>query len=702
MMLRSCDETTYCGSEVGFGGDGNIRVSKYERRTSGMDVNIVKQGAGTLTIAGAADNAAGAGQGAIDGSMTILDGTVAINNEANLGFNLPAFDAAGLLLNGGALRATASFTIDDSNRGITLGASGGAFDVLNVGDTLTIANSITGAGDLTKTGAGTLALSGSHSYTGDTVVSEGALAIGASDALPTATALVLGGGMDSATVGHVTMGSFSQTVNSVQFLSNTATANTVTIGAGQTLTITGEGSLKLGQGSPLLRGRTTNATFSGGGSLNVDNTAGTIDVGFRNDDQNETGNYATLDLRGLGSFTANVDQLRVGYGSRIGSTLYLSDTDNTITANAIHVSNSLAVNAYAGLLVLGTGGNTIHADTINIGLGKGAGTARFALQAAGSAGTLVIADMAGTGGADIAIADNNGAWTGAHVTGTLDLRGHQVDVTAGTVLVGRRNANTDGGNATGTIWLDQGSFVADSLLLGVKSGTGTGTAAGIVNMLGGTFTVGAITLGSHSDTYGNAQGTFNLQGGTLVADAIAKGDGFGNAAGDLAAFNWTGGALHVATFGSADQAFDLNQDGGTLAPGNSVGTSTIYGDYSQASAGTLEVELAATGLAGTDYDLVDVYGDVSLDGYLEVSLLGGFIPELGDSFDVLSATGSLYEDLTITGDPPSSVFGWWEVSVVNGLEGGILRLTAVPEPSGILLAVWALVALFGCRQRRHR
>lgn len=103
--------------------------------------------------------------------------------------------------------------------------------------------------------------------------------------------------------------------------------------------------------------------------------------------------------------------MRVGYGSRIGSTLYLSDTDNTITANAIHVSNSLAVNAYAGLLVLGTGGNTIHADTINIGLGRGRERAIRLAGGGKAAGTLVIADMAGTGGADIAIADNNGAWT---------------------------------------------------------------------------------------------------------------------------------------------------------------------------------------------------------------------------------------------------------------------------------------------------
>lgn len=687
---------------ITFDGSGDTRVSKYERRTSSMAVDIIKQGAGTLTIAGAATAEVGASSAAIIGAMSILGGTVAINAEANLGFNLPTFNAAGLLLNGGTLRATASFAIDDSNRGVTLGGNGGTFNVLDAGHTLTVANPIVGDGSLTKTGAGKLALTGSNSYTGGTTVAAGTLVIGVANALPTTMSLIVGGGMDSATVGHLDMSGFSQTISSLRFLSNTATANTVTIGAGQSLTINGADSLKLGQSSPLLIGKTTNATFGGGGSLLVDNASGILDVGIRNADQNQAGNAATLDLQGLGSYTANIDQLRVGYDSRINSALRLSNTANSIAANAIQVSNSLGNNASNGLLVLGTGTNVVHADTINIGLGKGAGTVRFASQTAGSPGTVTITDKAGTGGANISVADNNGNWTGANITGTLDLRGHQVDVTAGTVLVGRRNANGDTGGATGTLSFEQGTFTANSLLLGVKSGTGTGTVAGIVNMSGGAFTVDSIALGTHTDTAGNARGTFNLQGGTLVANTVGKGDGYGGGTNDQANFNWTGGILHIGTFGSAALPFDLNQDGGTLAPGNSVGTTTIFGNYSQAAAGTLEIEIAGTGAGGTDYDLVNVYGDASLAGWLDVSLLGGFTADLGDYFDVLTTTGSLdIAGMSLTGDLPNPVFGWWDAAVVGGIDGSILRLTAVPEPSGALLALLAVGGLLGFTRRRR-
>ena len=72
-----------------------------------------------------------------------------------------AFNAAAVTLDGGTLRIGGSMTIDDSNRGITLGTNGGTFST-DANNTLTIgsaatsyANVITGAGALTKTGSGT-------------------------------------------------------------------------------------------------------------------------------------------------------------------------------------------------------------------------------------------------------------------------------------------------------------------------------------------------------------------------------------------------------------------------------------------------------------------------------------------------------------------------------------------------------------------
>ena len=84
------------------------------------------------------------------------------------------------------LREEIRLTIDDADRGLTLlntatgGAGSGVFET-DTGTTLTVANIIDGqAGDngFTKTGGGTLALNGAHTYSGDTVISQGTLALG--------------------------------------------------------------------------------------------------------------------------------------------------------------------------------------------------------------------------------------------------------------------------------------------------------------------------------------------------------------------------------------------------------------------------------------------------------------------------------------------------------------------------------------------
>ena len=59
-------------------------------------------------------------------------------------------------------------------------------------DCVLAANDATGG--FTKAGAGTLTLSGSNTYTGDTVVAEGTLRLGSAGALPSASTLVVKGG----------------------------------------------------------------------------------------------------------------------------------------------------------------------------------------------------------------------------------------------------------------------------------------------------------------------------------------------------------------------------------------------------------------------------------------------------------------------------------------------------------------------------
>jgi fibronectin-binding autotransporter adhesin len=108
---------------------------------SGADTSsLTKTGAGTLTLSAA---------NTYTGRTIINAGTIAINAESRLGANPTAFAADHLTLNGGTLQSTATFAIDDANRGISLGASGGTFNT-NASTTLTVSNVIAGSGNLTK------------------------------------------------------------------------------------------------------------------------------------------------------------------------------------------------------------------------------------------------------------------------------------------------------------------------------------------------------------------------------------------------------------------------------------------------------------------------------------------------------------------------------------------------------------------------
>lgn len=137
-----------------FGGNGVVTVSG-----GLMDVS------GTLSI--------GAGTGTalfnISGSSGNR-GVVAANQI------LKGSGTATVALNGGVLRAKANesdFLSGFAAGDVTIGADGATIDTqaFSVG----IATALSGTGGLTKVGSGTLALSGSSSYKGDTDVSEGTL-----------------------------------------------------------------------------------------------------------------------------------------------------------------------------------------------------------------------------------------------------------------------------------------------------------------------------------------------------------------------------------------------------------------------------------------------------------------------------------------------------------------------------------------------
>jgi fibronectin-binding autotransporter adhesin len=117
------------------------------------DVALTKSGAGNWTVA-ATNN--------YTGRTVIEGGTLFVRAVTALG-PISAFAADYVHLNGGSLGVTNDLAFNDGLRGFT--AVAGGFNV-GAGATLTVSNDITGAGTLTKSGAGTLVLIGAKSFAG--------------------------------------------------------------------------------------------------------------------------------------------------------------------------------------------------------------------------------------------------------------------------------------------------------------------------------------------------------------------------------------------------------------------------------------------------------------------------------------------------------------------------------------------------------
>lgn len=75
-----------------------------------------------------------------------------------------------------------------------------------------------------------------------------------------------------------------------------------------------------------------------------------------------------------------------------------------------------------------------------------------------------------------------------------------------------------------------------------------------------------------------------------------------------------------------------------VAPGLSPGKLTVSGNYTQGSTGVLNMEIGGS-TPVTGYDQLAVTGNAALSGTLNISLINGFLPAVGDVFQIIT-TGS--------------------------------------------------------------
>jgi autotransporter-associated beta strand protein len=183
--------------DIGAGGFAHLSGAI---NSGGNDGAVAKTGSGTLRLTGATSQWGGA--------TVIENGTLEFNTIAdyNIVSSLGDGDNGGTndaILQIGSTATAATLKMigtevkNSSNRSIQLGDAGGTVDVDNAAQTLTlsgIVSNATTAGSLTKTGAGTLVLSGtSNTYTGATTVTTGTLVVDGSTAAGSAVSVASGG-----------------------------------------------------------------------------------------------------------------------------------------------------------------------------------------------------------------------------------------------------------------------------------------------------------------------------------------------------------------------------------------------------------------------------------------------------------------------------------------------------------------------------
>lgn len=189
-------------------------------------------------------------------------------------------------------------------------------------------------------------------------------------------------------------------------------------------------------------------------------------------------------------------------------------------------------------------------------------------------------------------------------------------------------------------WFTNGPCTNEGLL--VKSG-GAGNSD-IVCSVTNTGTVraesGRMTFPNAINTLTQNNGVTELAGGEIAVKFLTLNGGILRGAGNLSA--------------------NVNNTGGSVEPGTSPGvlniqgnTSPAYaGDYTQGTGGTLVIEVGGLD-AGTQHDQLVVAGTANLGGTLEVRQYDNFVPMIGDSITVLTATSVVneFDSIVLTGFP---------------------------------------------------
>ena len=571
--------------------------------------NLQNGGAGRLNLV---VSLTGAGHQTFAGTAPTYTGTTTVNSGTLRLWNTSAW-ASNVILDGGTLNLHQTAT------GTPVTAGG------NVA-TRTHSRTISGTGGtLQKTGDGAIILSGTNSYEGATLISQGILRAGSTTAFGNNSAVTLanvaGATMDLNNLniaigslagggtagGNVTMGSGNLTVGG----DNTNTAYSGVISGTGTLTKVGTGTqslsaantyaglttvdagtLQLGSGGNTGSISSVQATVAAGASLAV-NRANAFALG-----QTITGE-GTLVQRGVGVTTmtadSDIDHVLLEHGRLVtpgalitdditfsndgGATLQVTGTLQTASASATSVSGGVSndtVRIDAGATMLANGGLGDGADTLDVAGTLDTGAGSFDLNAGDDVFTIhdntnVTGAVIGGAGNDTLNADIGASATLVAVqtfetltktgAGTLDIVGPGIS----DFSIVNVNAGTLAIGIGATLDAPAGGSLATTVAGGATLAVAGSYGCGAGN---DTLTVAGTVSGAGTIDMCGGDDTLTLQEGAVLNNVTALSGGAG--AGDLVVLNT---ATAFGLDGGDVIDFELLQKNGT-------GTATLTGTHS--------------------------------------------------------------------------------------------------------------------------
>lgn len=538
------------GGTPGTAWDATFTTATYGATTFTVNTNL---GLGTLNDLDAAQALIITNNGTSARTLTLSGGGDTVAGTASTDFIY--------------LGANGSLTIQNGAK--TLGlvlASDGNFDT-GAATTLAISSIISGSFNLTKTGAGTLTLSGTNTFgaAGKTfTLTGGTLNINAAAALGNAAnGFLINGGttIDNTSGAAITTSNYAVTINGDFTFAGggTATAHDLNLGAGavtlgtsagstRTITTTAANS-KLTFGGVIANGTTANAIIkTGAGTLTFSGTGA----------NSYTGNTTVLAGTLLLSKSANVNAI-AGGTLQIGSSTGGSGSATVLLAANGQIANAVNVSVLSsGIFSLNNFTDTIAALTLQ------SDTAQSASVTIGT-GALTL-------GGNATLNTNGTGATGATFTGNLNL-----------------------GNAARTFTVAQGSAMAayDLLVSGVVSST-TAASGSIVKSGAGTLQFAGTAANTYTGltTVNAGELDLNKSAGVLaVAGNLTIGDGAGGANSDIVKLLANGQIATTSAVLINGSSGTLNLNGFTQTISSLADTGTVMASGSSVNlgAGTLTV-----------------------------------------------------------------------------------------------------------------